>query len=577
MRALLLACLCFNAASAWALPATGLRGMVASADAAASEAGAEILRAGGNAVDAAVATAFAVAVTEPYSSGIGGGGFALVRMGSELHFVDFREVAPQAARRDMFMKDGAPDPVASRDGALSAGVPGAVMGYLGLHQRWGKLPRARVLEPAIRLAERGFRADGLWVEMLAWRQELLERDPEAARIFLVKDATGRLGPPAVGSTVVQKDLAATLKALAKEGPATFYKGAIAKKLAADMQARGGILTADDLARYQVRDRQPLVGSFRGLAVASSPPPSAGGQVVLTLLNLLESLPETAAFREPTSLHLYVEASKRAFADRHLLGDPPFVADPTAALVAKARAGRLRARIGAKATAALDVPPGQDAELPAGMVVPKVIAAPPRASAHTTHLCTVDALGNAVSLTTTVNYPWGAGIVAKGTGVIWNDQMDDFAIAPGVPNVYGIVGSEANAIAPGKTPLSSMSPTMVFEGPTAQSPVRLVVGSPGGPRIPTTVVQAIWHHLVGGADVEKAIDLGRLHHQHLPDLVSVEPFALEPATWRELEKLGHKLEASPETWSNATIIAIDPKSGLRTGAADSRGTGAAVAE
>jgi gamma-glutamyltranspeptidase / glutathione hydrolase len=555
--------------AAGALPAAGARGLVTSAHPEATRAGVEMLRQGGNAVDAAVATAFALAVVEPYSSGIGGGGFALVHFGTSLSFIDFREVAPAAASREMFIKDGKPDPILSRDGPLAVAVPGAVAGYLDLLARFGKLPRDAVLAPAIKLAEAGIVVDPSWRAYITWRLDVLEADPEAARLFLVN---GELPP--LGHRVVQKDLGRTLRALAKEGARAFYQGSIAKKLAADMQRRGGVITLADLAAYRVRDRAPLVGSFRGLAVASSPPPSAGGQVVLTLLNALETLPTGAKRNDPAGLHLYIEVAKRAFADRHLLGDPSFVAAPVAALITKERVRALLGQLAERATPASAVSPGDGALLPAGMVIPKVVARP--SGDDTTHLCTIDAAGNAVALTTTVNYGWGAGIVAAGTGVVWNDQMDDFAVAPGVPNAYGIVGAEANAIAPGKVPLSSMSPTMVFAGAGVDAPVRLVVGSPGGPRIPTTVVQAIVNHVVHGADIEQAITLGRIHHQHLPDVVSIEPFAVDPATRSALEARGHTFKEEPR-WSNANAIAVDPVSGVRSGAADARGVGAALAE
>ncbi len=559
-----------------ALPAAGLRGMVASAHPEASQAGVEMLRAGGNAVDAAVATAFVLAVVEPYSSGIGGGGFALVRVGESLVFLDFREVAPQKASRDMYMKDGKPQQALSRDGALAVAVPGAVAGYLELHRRFGKLPRAKVLAPAIRVAAKGFLVDERYRSYVSDRLDVLRADPEASRVFLVPGKGGEPpSAPPLGHLLVQKDLARTLRAIAKDGAAAFYTGSVAKKLVADMKGRGGLLTLADLAAFKVRERKPLVGTFRGMAVASSPPPSAGGQVVLTLLNQLEMLPAGTAWHDPAALHLYIEASKYAYADRYLLGDPDFVADPTAALISKERAARLHKLITKRAKRATEVQPGEGAQLATTASAPSDALRP--TGNDTTHLCTVDAQGNAVSLTTTVNYGWGAGIVARGTGIVWNDEMDDFAIAPGVPNVYGVVGSEANAVAPGKVPLSSMSPTIVFAGPNVSDPVRLVVGSPGGPRIPSTVVQVIWRHLVAGANIEKAINMGRVHHQHLPDVAMFEAFALDPETVHVLEKAGHKLEAQSETWSNAMAISIDPKTGVRTGAADGRGVGVAIAE
>ncbi|AKU92144.1 gamma-glutamyltransferase [Vulgatibacter incomptus] len=573
MRSLLLLFVLLVASPCLALPAAGEAGLVATAHPAASAAGVEMLRKGGNAVDAAVASAFALAVAEPNSSGLGGGGFALVRVGSELRFFDFREVAPARAKRDMFLRGGKPDPALSRDGPLAVAVPGAVAGYLALQERYGKLDRATVLAPAIRIAEEGFRVDERYRTYAGYRLDVLRRDPEASRIFLVRDPSG--GPaqvPPLGTLLVQRDLAATLREIAKNGANAFYSGAVAKKLVADLRSRGGILEAADLAGFRVKEREPLVGSYMGHAVATAPPPSAGGAVLLTVLNVLETLPAQTPWRDPVSLHLFIETMKRAFADRALFGDPAFIDVPVAALVSKERAARLVSSIGFPSTPATSIPPGEGAELGLGPEDARAVGG----GTDTTHLCTIDAAGDAVSLTTTVNYGFGAGIVAKGTGVLWNDEMDDFSIAPGVPNAFGVSGSAANAVAPGKIPLSSMTPTLVFDGPTTDSPVRVVVGSPGGPRIPTAVAWALYALLAYGADVEKALGLGRIHHQHLPDVTLYEPFALDSATLGLLLLRGHRLEEAG-TWSNATMIAVDPKTGVRTGAADPRGSGTAIAQ
>ena len=553
-----------------------------------------MLRQGGNAVDAAVATAFALAVVEPYSSGIGGGGFAIVKMDKALTFLDFREVAPAAATRDMFVKDGVPNPMLSRDGITAVAVPGAVAGYLGMHKRYGKLTRAQVLAPAIKLAEEGFVMNPVFRRDVEWRIDELRKDPEATKAFLAIDAQGVGQNPELGVMWKQPDLAWTLRELVDGGADAFYKGSVAKKLVEDQTARGGIMTARDLARYRVREHKPLMGTFRDHAVATAPPPSAGGEVLLTLLNMLETQPADRAYRDPGALHLYVESSKRAFADRYLIADPKFVRDVTRELTTKERAQKLVAMIGDQASSAFDVPPGQAATLPPGVIpkVPLVVkpgatgdmpltggaaqAPDPVKQPHTTHLSVVDADGNAVSLTATVNYAFGSCVVAKGTGVLWNDEMDDFSVAPGVPNTYGVVGSEANAVAPGKVPASSMTPTMVFEGPTTDSPVRLVVGSPGGPRIPTTVAQIILNYFDAKADVQQAVAMGRVHHQHLPDTVMIERLGIDAATLTELEKRGHRIKRQ-ETWSNATAIAIDPNTKVRTGSADPRGVGSAMAE
>ena len=565
----------FLANPAWATPVSGARGMVASAHPAATDAGVLMLRQGGNAADAAAAAAFAVAVAEPYSSGIGGGGFALIRFGDDLLFMDFREVAPKKATVDMYLKDGKAVPELSTRGSLAVAVPGAVAGYLKLQSQYGKLKRADVLAPAIKIAEEGFTVGEHYRKNAERGLEALRKDEEASRIFLVKNIeTGHYEVPSVGHRITQKDLGKTLRTIAEKGFDGFYQGEVGILLAKDIKERGGIISAEDLSSYKVRMRKPLLGSFRGHAIATSPPPSSGGQIVLTILNMLETVEPTTQWRSEEHLHLYIEASKRAFSDRILLGDPDFVKDVTPCLIKKDRAALLRQIITTKATAPDDIPPGQGAQLPPG-TLPKA-SKDPHQSPSTTHLTVLDAEGNAVSMTSTINYGWGAAIVAKGTGVLWNDEMDDFAIAPGVPNVYGIVGSNANAIAPGKVPLSSMSPTLVFQNESTQSPLLLVLGSPGGPRIPTTVAQAIWHFVDHGADIKQAISIGRVHHQHLPNKVFVETFALEPASQKALEKRGHKIEKQ-RPWSNANGIAVNPKTHARTGATDPRGIGSAVAE
>lgn len=560
------------AATAHAVAPAGRRGLVVAGKAPAALAGAELLRAGGNAVDAAVGAAFVLAVCEQHSSGLGGGGFATVRVGGQVHFLDFREVAPKAARRDMFVRDGKVDPRLSLNGSLAAGVPGAVAGYLELLARYGKLPRARVLAPAIALAEKGFAVGPRFRAAVIERLEVLRADPEAAALLLVTPpGGGPPGPPPLGHRIVQRDLARVLRALASAGASEFYRGDTARRLAADMARRHGLVTLEDLAAYRVRERRPLVGTFRGLTVVTAPPPSSGGAIVLTLLNALETLPAGSRWHDLGALRLYLEISKSAFADRELLGDPGFVPDPTPALVDKARAARLMTRVGERARPARDVPAGE--ATPFERPTP-LLPAPERQ--HTSNIGAIDAAGDAVALTSTLNYVWGAAIVARGTGIMWNDEMDDFATAPGVPNAYGIVGSEANAVAPGKVPLSTMSPTLVLDGPTEAAPVRMVVGGAGGPRIATAVTEIIVNHLLYGADVQQAVTLGRVRHQHLPDAVFVEPFGLDPATTADLRALGY--EVRDETYGGiANAIAVVPPDGVRTGYADPRGDGAAVAE
>jgi gamma-glutamyltranspeptidase / glutathione hydrolase len=548
-----------------ASPTLGKKGMVATAHPLATAAGVEIMRAGGNAVDAAVGSAFALAVVEPYYSGIGGGGFALIKTGPAIQFFDFREVAPKNATTGMFSNNV----LLARDGALAAAVPGAVKGYVELQQRYGKISRAKVLAPAIRLAQKGFPVDGSYLKATKNRLDVLQKDPEAAKLFLRHDTI-----PEVGTIIVQDDLAKTLRAISKNGSKAFYEGAIAEQLVKDSQTRGGLLTLEDLKQVHVREHAPLVGSYHGHAIVSAPPPSSGGAILLTILNVLESLPDNTPWHDANWLHTYLEASTRAYADRELLGDPNYVKDIDSIvkqLISKERVANLRKHIKAKASIAQDVSPAQGTDLKA-----LATATQPGKETHTSNLSVVDKDGNAVEITTTLNYYWGAGFVAKGTGVVMNDEMDDFASAPGVANAYGIVGSQANRVEPGKVPLSSMTPTFVFEGNDINSPLRMSIGSVGGSKIPTSVTQAIVNYLDFGVDIEKAINLGRIHHQHLPDVAIIEPQAVDPATIKLLESMGHKFKEQPQ-WSNTTGIAIDPTTGMRSGAADIRGIGCAMAE
>jgi gamma-glutamyltranspeptidase/glutathione hydrolase len=518
-----------------------------------------------------VATAFALAVVEPSASGLGGGGFALVRMDDTPRFLDFRETAPQAATSTMFLREGRPVPELSKDGALAAAVPGAVAGYLTLQGRYGRLPTARVIAPAIRLAERGFDVDERYRHYAGKRLSELSRDPATAAIFLRRDASGAWSAPPWGTKIVQKDLARTLKAIAKNGPTGFYAGTVARALAADMRARGGLVTRDDLAGYRPVWREPLVGRFHGHAIATAPLPSAGGHLVLSMLEASETADGSTPRNDVGLLVDRLYASRQAYADRVLLGDPSFLAaDPLARLRAP---GRIAALVAADRETAAVASPGRGTTL----------AASPgdagREGENTTHLCVVDAEGHAVSLTSTVNYYFGAAVVATGTGVLWNDEMDDFATAPGAANAWELPGAEANRIAPGKRPLSSMAPTLVFAGGTTSTPVQLVVGAPGGARIPAQVAETIDAHVRLGEDVGAALATRRVMHPWRPDVVVYERGAMDPATLQALTQRGLRLQEDPEhrRWGNASAIAIDPSSGLRTGAADPRGVGTALAE
>ncbi len=548
---------------ALSLPAAAARpyrgGAVAAAHATASAAGKEMLDAGGNAVDAAVAAAFTLAVVGPYHSGLGGGGFAMVhdvKRGATAF--DFREVAPAKATRDMYLEDGKPVPERSLDGALSVAVPGAVKGYLELHAKYGKLPRAKVLAPAIRAAKQGFPVTPKYRALAEHRLECLKKDAEAARIFL-RPKDGAPAVPEVGVLITQPELAKTLEALAKSGDAPFYTGALAKAVARTVQEHGGLLSETDLQAYKTTWRAPLEGSYRGHRILTMPPPSAGGLAVLQVLGLVEAAgAKGPATREVDALHLFVEAVRRAYADRaRHLGDPGFVEVPLERLQSKAHLDELRASIDPKKatkSSALLPPPGD--------------AGPGK---NTTHVSVVDKDGNAVALTTTVNYAFGSCLVARGTGVLLNDEMDDFAAQPGTPNTYGLVTGEANAIAPGKRPLSSMSPTLVFQKDRPQE-VLLAVGSPGGSTIPTTVMQVISAVVDLGLDVERAVSLGRIHHQYLPDAVMVDVTGLDPATAAALEAKGHVLKRVDQ-WGDAEAVLVDPASGLRSAASDPRNEGA----
>ncbi|ATB36612.1 gamma-glutamyltransferase [Cystobacter fuscus] len=558
-------------------------GAVATAHPMASEAALKMLDKGGNAVDAAVAAVFTLAVVGPYHSGLGGGGFALVHDAKtgETRALDFREVAPQAATRDMYVKDGKVVPGLSTDGVLSVAVPGAVAGYLELLEKHGKLSRAVVLQPAIEAARAGFWVSPKYQAMARARRDCLGRDPEATRIFLVKNAEGELEAPPIGHTLRQPDLARTLTTLAKSGPAPFYTGALAQAMVDTVKAGGGLLTREDLKAYKTRTHAPMEGSYRGHRLLTMPPPSAGGVAVVQTLGVLEKLrPQGLAFRDPEELHLYAETLRRAYVDRtKFLGDPAMVQIPLERLTSSGYLADLAGSIDPKKAtpSASLLPPGEDA---GGSTLKKQDAGwyDPSTSSekkNTTHVSVIDKDGNAVALTTTVNYGFGSCVVAKGTGILLNDQMDDFSARPGVPNAYGLVGYEANAIAPGKVPLSSMSPTLVFSKEDPKK-VMLAVGSPGGSTIPTTVIQVISNVVDQGMDVTRAVGQGRLHHQYLPDELWVDQWGLETATLQALEAKGHKLRRLP-AWGDAEAVYSDPRTNLRSAASDPRNEGTALGQ
>ena len=544
--------------AAYPRSAESQRGMVASAHRYATAAGKRMLAEGGNAVDAAVATAFAISVTLPYSAGIGGGGFLLLREGDsgKIRALDFRERAPLAATRDMYVDDrGEVIPKASTDGYRSVAVPGTVAGLYEVHRRYGRLSWATVLAPAIRLAKAGFDVTGLYAGYVNWRKDVLSRYPASRAIFLKKDGTAY----AAGEILRQPDLAATLMRIAKD-PRDFYTGRTARLIVDDMAQNGGLITAADLRAYQPTWRQPVCGDYRDHQVCSMPPPSSGGVHLIEMLNMIAPTDLSAlGWHHPDALHLLIESMRTAYADRAThLGDPAFVAVPQSALTSKTYAAQRRAEFALDhARKSVDVQAASGGQLSA------------IESHNTSHLVTVDAAHMAVSLTFTVNYGFGSGVVTPGTGVLLNDEMDDFSAAPGKPNAYGLVGGKANAIAPVKIPLSSMSPTIV----TKDGQLELVTGTPGGSTIITTVLQVLVHTIDYGMDPAAAIAAPRLHHQWLPDAVMIEPRAFDAATLEALRNKGHTLKVRESTWGNASAIQVTAD-GRLLGAADPRGEGTA---
>ncbi len=534
---------------------TAPRGMVVTADSAASAAGRAMLEAGGNAVDAAVAAHFALAVTYPRAGNLGGGGFLVLRTpdGREAA-LDFREEAPRAATRDMFLGPDGGVTGESWTGPLASGVPGSVAGMAAAHRRFGSLPWPRVLEPAVRLAERGFRVDSAMHRELAEEARRLRRFPASAAKWLPGG-----DPPFPGSTFRQPDLARVLRTLAREGPRAFYEGWIADSVAAQMERSGGLVDRRDLAAYEAVWREPVAFGYRDHRIVAMPPPSSGGVALAEIFRIVEGFrPDTLGFGSADAVHVAVEAFRRAFADRnYYLGDPDFVDMPLERLTGLAHADSLRSTIrmdSASPSARFTRVPRRDGE-----------------SSETTHLSVVDSAGTAVALTTTINGYYGSAVTARGTGILLNNEMDDFTARPGVPNAYGLVQGEANAVAPGKRMLSSMSPTLLV-GPDGGT--RLATGSPGGARIITTVYQVISGMVDFGLGAQAAVNAPRFHHQHLPDTVRLEPDGLRPATIAELRRRGHRVADREGYSGNVQSVWIRPD-GTRVGAVDPRRGGAAA--
>jgi gamma-glutamyltranspeptidase/glutathione hydrolase len=538
----------------------------------ASRAGVEIMQAGGNAVDAAVATGFALAVVHPPAGNIGGGGFMLIRMADgRTHFLDYREKAPAAATRNMFLDaQGNVIEGASEYGYKAIGVPGSVAGMVYAEQKYGKLGLKQVMAPAIRLAHEGY--------ALTWGEAKDMHDQHLAEFAGSRHIFQRDGNYyQQGEIFRQPELARTLERIAAK-PDDFYHGALARELAAAMQKGGGLITAGDLAHYEVKEREPVRGTYRGYEVISAPPPSSGGTVLVESLNILEAYDlAKLGNRSAQSIHFTIEAFRRAFFDRaEFLADPDFSKIPVAQLIDKKYAAAWRSSIDdAKATSSKDLKrPTIFSELE------QVAAAHPQAnheSQHTTHYSVVDAEGNAVAVTTTINDWFGSRVTADGLGFLLNDEMDDFSAKPGVPNADGLIQAEANAIGPGKRPLSSMTPTIVArDGKTF-----LVLGSPGSSKIITTVANVLMGVIDYGMNIQEAADAPRFHNQWLPDVVNVEQWfspdtvaALRRAGYTVQYGLDHGADFSPY-WSDAECIAIDPKTGERLGASDYRNGGKAL--
>lgn len=519
---------------------------VSSAHPLATRAGMQILQQGGNAFDAAVAVSAVLGVVEPYGSGIGGGGFWLLHQAAANRqvMIDGRETAPLAAHRDMYLDAaGKPVPGLSINGPLAAGIPGQPAALVHLSEQYGQLPLATTLQPAIDLARNGFEVDAVYRRMAGWRLGVLQSNPDAAAIFL---DNGEL--PGEGYRVVQTDLANTLESLAREGMDGFYRGEVAQSMVDSVRQAGGIWSLEDLAQYRVVEREPIVFSYHQQRITAAALPSSGGIVLALMLNMLAEHP----LQQMTTLqrqHLLVEMMRRAYRERaDYLGDSDFVEVPVKHLTSQQHARYL----------ASDFDPEKASSNDSLVTRQKGM--------DTTHFSIVDEHGNRVAATLSINYPFGSGFVAAGTGVLLNDEMDDFSSSPGVPNVYGLVGSEANAIAPGKRMLSSMTPTFVEDGQGIA-----ILGTPGGSRIITMVLLAILE-MQQNRDPQHWVSLPRFHHQYLPDKIEFEAQAISPENQQALQEMGHRLQEVSYDYGNMQAIYIDKVTGQVSAASDPRGIG-----
>ena len=537
-------------------PVGGQNGMVVTGEPLASQVGLDVLKNGGNAVDAAVAIGFAQAVTLPKAGNIGGGGFMVIYLAKtgETITIDFRETAPAKAHRDLFLnKDGDVDENLSRYSHLSAGVPGTVSGLAFALKKYGTQPLSKTLAPAIRLAEKGFTVSPRFARDLSSRKNRFQKWPASAKAFLKPDGSVYQ----FGERFTQPDLANTLKSIQKNGPDAFYKGDIADLIVREMEQHNGLITQADLAAYQPVIREPMSGTYRDYDILSMPPPSSGGIHIVQILNILEGFDlKTHGHNSAATLHRMAEAMKYAYADRSkYLGDPDFVNIPIQGLTSKQYAEKLRQQITLdRPTPSTDIGPGRP---------------PGYESGETTHYSVIDKHGNAVAVTYTINFSYGSGIVVDGAGFLLNNEMDDFSSKPGVPNAYGLIGGEANAIEPNKRMLSSMSPTIVLKN---GKPI-LITGSPGGSRIITTTLQIILNVIDHGMNIQEAVNAVRIHHQWLPDELRVEP-GLSPDTIHLLKNMGHTV-AIKATMGSAASILINQETNMYYGASDPRREGLAI--
>jgi len=515
-------------------PVAAENGMVVSAQHLATQVGVDVLQRGGNAVDAAVAVGYALAVVYPAAGNLGGGGFMTIQLADgRKTFLDFRETAPRGATANMYLdKDGNVIKGISTKGHLAVGVPGSVSGMEYAREKYGTMKRADLLAPAIQFAEQGFALDQGDIDLLATATTDFQDDPASATIFLNNGQPFR-----VGEKLVQSELAKTLREISRNGTDGFYKGWVGNAIVASSQAGKGLLTQEDLDGYKTRELAPVECDYRGYHVISAPPPSSGGVIICEILNILEGFPlKELGYHSAQAVHVQIEAMRHAYVDRNsYLGDPDYVKNPLDRLLDKDYAAKIRAVIDPnKAGVSKDIKPG----------------VPPHEGSNTTHYSIADKDGNAVSVTYTLNDWFGAKVTAAKTGVLLNDEMDDFTAKVGVPNLYGLVQGEANAIAPGKRPLSSMSPTIV----TKDGKTVMVVGTPGGSRIITAVLQTMINAIDYDMNAQEAVDMPRIHQQWLPDLTNVEDFALSPDTRKILEGMGHKF-GPPQPANHLAVIIV----------------------